>query len=92
MRHGHGSFCGAKNMMLEKHLFKILELPKHLQTTVLTLLRLGRATASEVASVTGKSRAVESAYLNQLAVMRVVSKFRCSRKAVFQVVVEGFDW
>jgi ArsR family transcriptional regulator, lead/cadmium/zinc/bismuth-responsive transcriptional repressor len=79
-------------MMLEKHLFKILELPKHLQTTLLTLLKLGRATAGEVAAVTGKSRAVESAYLNQLAVMKVVSKCRCSRKAVFQVIVEGFDW
>jgi archaellum biogenesis protein FlaJ (TadC family) len=44
--------------------------------------------AAEVAAVTGKSRAVESAYLNQLAVMKVVSKCRCSRKAVFQVVSE----
>jgi hypothetical protein len=58
----------------------------------LTLLKLRRATAAEVAAVTGKLRAVESAYLNQLVIMRIVSKCRCSRKAVFQVAVEGFDW
>jgi hypothetical protein len=41
-------------MRVEKHLFKILELPKHLQTTVLKLLRLGLATTAEVAVATGK--------------------------------------
>ena len=79
-------------MMLERRLFRVLEFPKHLQTTILALLKLGCATAEDVASVTGKARAVESAYLNQLVVMKIVSKSRIKRKAYFQVVPEALDW
>jgi hypothetical protein len=76
----------------EKRLYRILEFPKHLQTTTVALLKLGRATAEEVAQVTGKARAVESAYLNQLFVMKVVSKSRTKRKAYFQVDLEALNW
>jgi hypothetical protein len=76
----------------ERRLYRVLEFPKHLQITILTLLRLGRANAEDVASVTGKCRAVESAYLNQLVVMKIVSKSRSGRKAYFQVVPEALDW
>jgi len=76
----------------EKRLFKILEFPKHLQTTLVTLLKLGLATASEVSESTGKARAVESAYLNQLVVMRVAHKERKGRKAFFSVDLEVLDW
>lgn len=75
-----------------KRLFKILEFPKHLQTTIVTLLKLGRATAAEVSELTGKARAVESAYLNQLFVMKVAHKERIGRKAFFTVDLEAFDW
>ena len=76
----------------EKRLFRILEFPKHLQTTTVALLKLGMATAEEVAQVTGKARAVESAYLNQLFVMKIVSKSRSKRKAYFQVNMEALEW
>jgi sugar-specific transcriptional regulator TrmB len=76
----------------EKRLYRILEFPKHLQTTTVALLKLGRATAEEVAQVTGKARAVESAYLNQLFVMKIVSKSRSRRKAYFQVDLEALNW
>ena len=76
----------------EKRLFKILEFPKHLQTTIVTLLKLGCATAAEVSEHTGKARAVESAYLNQLVVMKVVRKERKGRKAFFTVDLEALDW
>jgi len=76
----------------ERRLFKILELPKHLQITVLTLLKLGHATAAMVCASTGKARAVESAYLNQLAVMRIARKERKGREAFFAVDLEGLDW
>jgi hypothetical protein len=76
----------------EKRLFKILEFPKHLQTTTVALLKLGRATAEEVAQVTGKARAVESAYLNQLFIMKIASKSRSKRKAYFQVNLEALEW
>lgn len=76
----------------ERRLWRILDFPKHLQTTILTLMRLGRATAEEVSSVTGKARAVESAYLNQLYVMKIVSKTRSQRRAYFQICLEALDW
>jgi DNA-binding transcriptional ArsR family regulator len=76
----------------DKRLFKILELPKHLQTSVLALLKLGHATATEISESTGKARAVESAYLNQLVVMKIARKERKGRKAFFQVDLEALDW
>ena len=76
----------------DRRLFRILELPKHLQTTVLTLLKLGRATATEISEATEKARAVESAYLNQLVVMKIVCKERKGRKAYFTVDLEALDW
>lgn len=79
-------------MMNQRRLYKILDFPKHLQVTILTLIRMGRGTAQEVANVTGKERAVESAYLNQLVIMQMVHKRRQDRKAVFTVDLEALDW
>ena len=76
----------------DRRLFRILELPKHLQTSVLTLLKLGYATATEISESTGKARAVESAYLNQLVVMKIARKERKARKAFFSVDLEALDW
>ena len=78
--------------MTERRLYKLLEFPKHLQTTIVTLLKLGRATAEDIAGLTGKARAVESAYLNQLVVMRIIRKNRKGRKAFFEVDLEALDW
>ncbi len=75
----------------QKQLFKILELPKHLQTTIGALLRLGVATASDISRVTGKARAVESAYLNQFVTMRIAFKERIGRKAFFIVNLEALE-
>jgi len=76
----------------EKHLYKVLEFPKHLQTTAIALLKLGCATASEVAEVTLKARAVESSYLNQLATMKIARKERRGRQACFTINLEDFCW
>ena len=79
-------------VMTEKRLYRVLELPKHLQTTIVALLKLGRATAEQVADVTGKARAVESSYLNQLLVMRIARKNLKGRRAFFEVHLEALDW
>jgi hypothetical protein len=79
-------------MMTPKRLYKILDFPKHLQVSILTLIKLGSCTADAVAASTGKARAVESAYLNQLVIMQIVRKERQSRKAVFSVDLEALDW
>ena len=63
----------------------LLSMPDHLRKTAMTVCRLGRATADEVAEQTKRARAVESAYLNQLVIMNHLKKERNGRKAYFFV-------
>jgi hypothetical protein len=49
---------------------EILELPKHLQETLIALTQLGTASAQDVANITKKCRAIESSYLNTLCLMK----------------------
>ncbi len=67
----------------------LLSMPDHLRKTAMTVCRLGRATAEEVAEQTRRARAVESAYLNQLVIMGHLKKERVGRKAYFYVDREG---
>jgi response regulator of citrate/malate metabolism len=61
----------------------LLSLPDHLRKTAITLCKIGHATAAEVAQKTGRARAVESGYLNQLVLMGYLKKRREGRKAYF---------
>ncbi len=63
----------------------LLSMPDHLRKTAMTVCRLGRATADEIAQQTHRARAVESAYLNQLVIMGYMRKERKGRKAYFYV-------
>jgi hypothetical protein len=63
----------------------LLSMPDHLRKTAMTVCRLGRATADEIAQQTRRARAVESAYLNQLVIMGYLKKERKGRKAYFYV-------
>jgi len=63
----------------------LLSMPDHLRKTAMTVCRVGRATADEVAGQTHRARAVESAYLNQLVIMGHLKKQRKGRKAYFFV-------
>jgi hypothetical protein len=67
----------------------LLSMPDHLRKTAMTLCRLGRATADEIAQQTQRARAVESAYLNQLVIMGHLKKERKGRKAYFYVEREN---
>jgi hypothetical protein len=65
----------------------LLELPDHLRDTMKVLITRGASTADMVSEVTGKARAVESGYLNQLLRdprAKVVS-FRNGRLKYFKV-------
>ncbi len=63
----------------------LLELPPHLRTTAMTLFEIGEGSADDLAVRTGKERAVESNYLNQLVRMGHVSKSRVGRKVYFSI-------
>ena len=63
-----------------------IALPEHLYTTWCTLKKIGeKATSEEIASVTHKSRAVESGYLNQLVILEVCKKYHIHRKVYFEM-------
>ena len=79
-------------MLSQKQLYQVLKFPKHLQVSLTSLLKLGLASADQVAAVTGKARAVESSYLNQLTVMHIVQKEHHGRTVVFSVDLEALDW
>jgi len=61
----------------------LLSLPDHLRKTALTLIKLGRAVADDVAKETGRARAIESAYLNQLVRMEYVWRKRVGKRVYF---------
>lgn len=67
----------------------LLSLPDHLRRTAIALAKLGgESTAEEVSKETGRARAVESAYLNQLVAMGYVAKKRKGRKVYFYFLQE----
>jgi len=62
----------------------LLSLPDHLRKTAMVICRMNAgATADDVAKETGKARAVESSYLNQLVTMGHLKKKRKGRKVHF---------
>jgi len=63
----------------------LLSLPDHLRKTAVTICALRSATAADVARETGRARAVESNYLNQLVTMKYIQRERKGKKVYFYV-------
>ncbi len=61
----------------------LLSLPDHLRKSAMTLSEFGEATAQQVAKKTGRTRAAESDYLNQLVRMGLLTKRRKGRDVYF---------
>ncbi|WP_290597531.1 MULTISPECIES: hypothetical protein [unclassified Archaeoglobus] len=61
----------------------ISELPENLRKTALILIKLGEATADEVAKVSGRKRSTESYYLNLLTSLKLAKKKKVGRKIYF---------
>jgi len=62
-----------------------VSLPKHLRRSMQSITILGEATAHQLGEKTGRSRAAESDYLNQLVDRGFLKKERRGKEAVFQV-------
>ncbi len=65
--------------------FVLLELPDNLRETIMALIKLRSATASEVAKITGRGRAIESHYLNTLVRMGYIKKKRVGRRVIYEI-------
>ncbi|MDH5806965.1 MAG: hypothetical protein QXW62_00090 [Candidatus Methanomethylicaceae archaeon] len=63
----------------------LLRLPDHLRKTMMALAKLVKARAEDVAKITGRARAVESGYLNQLVRMGYVKKVREGHEVYFSI-------
>ena len=63
----------------------LLSLPDHLRKTAMILNRLSEATASQVSRESGRARAIESGYLNQLVIMNYIRKKRRGRNVYFYI-------
>jgi len=81
----HGQRELPENLPEALDVMTLLSLPDHLRKTAVTLCKLEKATADQVAEQTKRARAVESGYLNQLVVMGYMKKEREGRKAFFFV-------
>lgn len=60
-------------------------LPEHLRRSMETIVAVGQADAESIAEQTGRSRAAESDYLNQLVDRGFLKKERMGKGIVFQV-------
>jgi hypothetical protein len=63
-------------------------LPDHLRKTYITVVSTGESSATEVSNLTGRCRALESNYLNQLARMGWLMKHRDSKTTRFRVITK----
>ena len=67
---------------------ELLSLPDHLRRTFVTVAKIGESDATIVSNHTGRCRAIESNYLNQLVRMGWLNKRRASRAIYFRPVSE----
>jgi len=65
---------------------ELFSLPDHLRKTYLTVMSKGEPSATEVSNLTGRCRAMESNYLNQLARMGWLTKHRESKTIRFSPI------
>jgi hypothetical protein len=79
----HPSMSVPENLPLD--VTTLLGLPDHLRKSALALATLSEATATDLSKETGRVRAVESDYLNQLVSMGLVKKKRKGRDVYFYV-------
>ena len=82
------NFSGWNPQPLEVSDTELLSLPDHLRRTYMIVADRGECDATVVSNLTGRCRAVESNYLNQLARMGWLNKRRISKTMSFRLVCE----
>jgi len=84
------NFSGWNPQPLEISDTELLSLPDHLRRTYMIVADRGECDATVVSNLTGRCRAVESNYLNQLARMGWLNKRRISKTMSFRLVCEKY--
>ncbi|HTY74088.1 MAG TPA: hypothetical protein VMD05_00810 [Candidatus Nanoarchaeia archaeon] len=68
---------------------KLMALPDHLRQTFMVVSSKGECSATSVSNLTGRCRAIESNYLNQLSRMGWLNKRRVSKTTHFRLVASN---
>jgi len=79
-------FSGMRFQPIQVPESKLFSLPDHLRQTYLIVASKGECNATEVSNITGRSRALESCYLNQLARTGWLTKYRVSKTVNFRLL------
>lgn len=85
VRHSEPKITDASLENMPLDVATLLSLPDHLRKTAMAIAKLGEATATDVADETGRVRAAESDYLNQLVSMGHLKKKRKGRDVYFYI-------
>jgi hypothetical protein len=67
---------------------ELISLPDHLRRTYMVVVSKGECSAIETSNLTGRCRAIESSYLNQLVRMGWLTKRKVSKVTHFRAVSE----
>jgi len=81
-----GALSGWNPQPLKISESELFSLSDHLRKTYLTVMSKGQCSATEVSNLSGRSRAMESNYLNQLARMGWLTKRRDSKTTRFGLI------
>ena len=76
---------GTMGLDLDLDVMTLLSLPDHLRKSALAVIKFGDSIAEDVAVQTERSRAIESAYLNQLVRMGYLRRKRAGKRVYFSV-------
>ena len=75
----------ARGLGEELDVGTLLTFPDHIRKSAMAIMKFGKAMAEDVAKETGRTRAIESAYLNQLVRMGYVKKAKEGRRMYFLI-------
>ncbi|HMK94838.1 MAG TPA: hypothetical protein VK536_05485 [Candidatus Limnocylindrales bacterium] len=78
------NFSGWKPQPVEVPESELIALPDHLRRTYIVVSSKGECSAVQVSNTTGRCRAIESNYLNQLSRMGWLNKRRVSKTVNFR--------
>lgn len=80
------SFSGWKPQPVDLLESELIALPDHLRKTYMAVSSKGECDAAQVSNRTGRCRAIESNYLNQLSRMGWLNKRRVSKTVHFRLM------
>jgi hypothetical protein len=80
------NFSGWRQQPVDVPESSLITLPDHLRRTYVIVASKGECNAVEVSNLTGRCRAIESNYLNQLSRMGWLNKRRISKTVHFRLI------